>query len=107
MTTPPIEVSNAVIAIQLATDYIRNNDSDSLELILAKMPLEQLSASESITLLNRFLSICAEFTRDECTIITMKAWDRAFPPDIQIIPLLAQLFLEPIFNEPTLKYLVS
>lgn len=102
---PTESVNDGIVTIQFAQEAIENDDPDRLTLLLSKMPLERLSNFEALTLLNRFLSTCAEYGRTSCVQPLINAWS-VVQPDIVELSLVPALFLEPLFNTPTLRFVV-
>ena len=103
MSTP----SKSAVLLQLTLQSIVNGDIDKLKHYLYKMPLAQLSPADFSSLLQRFLSVCAENQQTTLVAPILEAFDATYPEENEKIDFFASLFLNPTSTLPVLKFVTS
>jgi len=97
-----MKVSKSVGVIQLAINYIKNDNIKGLEKVLDIMPLDKLKG-QAESLLSVFLAAAAANGRTKALKPVLEAWSVIYP-DTENIQLLSKLFMMNEINLPTLAF---
>lgn len=95
----------ALAVIQAIIDMIKDDRDEEISPLLEKLPLDKLENEQSDNLLNRFLSLCAEYNRPLCVKPILKTWEEKIYQANKEISFFSTLFLHPLFSDQLLRFL--